>query len=150
MTAPAAKGTDLTALADEIETLEKAATAAPWKFKHRYGGYAPDGPKVGVDEQLGLGWDWNYDDANVPEEPMRGIFAKGADAGLVQTLRNSAPTITQALRALVQAKEALAFLDDFSWTSVLCDFPEAQQSALARINACRCALRAIDEGAASR
>lgn len=82
---------------EELARLEAEATLAPWHFEHRCSGYDMP-PATGIDEVVGLGWDWDPGTGNVPPEPMRGVFALGADAALVEQLRNNA----RALIALAQ------------------------------------------------
>lgn len=91
-------------MSDDLDTaklrdLLVKATPGPWRFRHRCVGNEGD-PSPGHDEQIGLGWDWSDDNANIPPEPMRGVFALGADAALVMAARNELPALLDRIEAL--------------------------------------------------
>lgn len=52
-------------------------TPGPWKMRRR------DGAPSGDSDNLGWDWDWDHPEANIPPEPMRGLFSKASDAALV-------------------------------------------------------------------
>lgn len=137
----------LLALAREIDELAEKATPGPWFVGEPYQTEDSDCTMVPIgpfdrenfyEDTLAEFWGDNY----LPEP----------SAKLVVTLRNAAPTLTQALRALARAREALAFYaDNKTWHGRVGDKnallePVASDDSGKRA---RAALAAIDEVAAS-
>lgn len=90
--------------AAELRKLIAKATPMPWEMSHRHVNASEND-----DELHGLGWDWSGD--NQPEEPMRGVFSKAADAKLLCLLVNHADRIAE----LVEAAATLKPLLEFGW-----------------------------------
>ena len=92
---------------DERRARRDTATSGPWGFRHRCVGHDVP-PRPGRDESCGLGWDWDEDAPFVvPPEPMRGVFALGADAAFVAASRtDQAPERIDALIAVIEQKDA--------------------------------------------
>lgn len=76
----------------EIRARLAAASPGPWLLHHRMIGAGPDD-----DERVGLGWDWD-DDAG-PPGPMRGVFARAADAKFVANIHDDMAYLLAQLAA---------------------------------------------------
>ena len=83
------------------------ASPGPWRVRHRFSGLPEDTQE---DEIAGLGWDWDWDDDGTdygPPAPMRGIFARHADAAFVASARTDIPDLLSEIDRLRAVEDAL-------------------------------------------
>lgn len=81
-TARAASGTASDERVAQIAArLAETGPSERWHLQHRHCYDSDKAPASGIDESCGLGWDWKDRDAF--DEPMRGVFSRGADAAFV-------------------------------------------------------------------